>query len=110
MGLAQIPLGIATSMFAAIALGVGIDFSIHFAHVYNRLRREGMEHEEACHKTNKSVGRALRWNTLVLVSGFLVLTASALRPDVLLGILLASSMLVTFAMTMILLPFCLKRI
>ena len=34
MGMAGLPLGIATSMFAALSVGVGVDFAIHFLHRY----------------------------------------------------------------------------
>lgn len=36
MGWAGIPLGVATSMFCAIALGVGVDYAIHFVERFER--------------------------------------------------------------------------
>ena len=36
MGYAGLPLGIASSMFSALAIGVGVDFALHLSHAYGR--------------------------------------------------------------------------
>ena len=43
MGWLQIPLGVATSMFCAITLGVGIDYAVHFVAALQRARAGGAE-------------------------------------------------------------------
>jgi len=109
MGYAGLPLGIATSMFAALTIGVGVDFAIHYRHAYRRERLAGREHAEAVVATMTTTGRAIRWNVTVLVLGFLVLTVSALKPNHSLGVLLAAAMVACYATTLLFLPSLLRR-
>jgi len=109
MGYLALPLGIATSMFAALSIGVGVDFALHLAHAYDRHRKSGVKHGEALAGAFATAGRALRWNVLVLASGFLVLTASALRPNHSLGMLLAVAVLSGYLMTLLILPRLLEK-
>ncbi len=104
MGYAGMPLGIAASMFAALTVGVGVDFGVHLLHRYRHERSAGREHGEALQSTVEKTGRALSWNTFVLACGFLVLGLSALRPNQSLGLLLATAILVCYSGTLMLLP------
>lgn len=108
MGLAGLPLGVATSMFAPLAVGAGVDFAVHFVHAYRRERSAGLDHEPGVTATLASAGRAIRWNSAVLVFGFLVLGASALPPNRSLGLLLSASIFVCYAATLLLLPALLR--
>jgi len=110
MGYLEVPLGIATSMFSALALGVGVDFAVHFHHVYGRERGAGAGHHAALCETLRSSGRAIRWNATVLSLGFLVLTLSALKPNHSLGLLLSAAIATCYAMTLLLLPSLLARV
>jgi predicted RND superfamily exporter protein len=109
MGTLDVSLGIATSMFSALALGVGVDFAVHFHHAYDRERRTGSGHEAALAESLRTSGRAIRWNATVLSLGFLVLTASALKPNHSLGVLLSAAIAACYAMTLLLLPSLLRR-
>lgn len=104
MGYAGLHLGVATSMFASLTVGIGVDFGIHFLHTYQRERAGGSDWEQATRATLVKTGRALRWNALVLGVGFLVLTLSSLKPNHSLGLLLAAAMLACYASTLLLLP------
>ncbi len=104
MGYAGMPLGIATSMFASLAVGVGVDFAIHVLERYRLERRSGSDHELALSATFEKTGRGIAWNAIVLAGGFLVLNLSGLKPNHSLGILLASAMVVCYAATFMLLP------
>ena len=108
MGHAGVPLGIATSMFASLTVGVGADFGIHLLHQYRVERAAGRSSAEAVAATIDKVGTAVGWNCLVLAAGFLVLTVSALRPNHSLGVLLASAMVVSYGGAIMLSP-CLLR-
>lgn len=110
LGYGGIPLGIATSMFAAITLGAGVDFSLHFVHAYHRERLEGTGHDEAVLTTLRTGGRGLLWNALVLALGFSVLAVSAIKPNASLGLLLALAMLVSYGTTLAFLPEILRRV
>jgi hypothetical protein len=110
MGYAGIPLGIATSMFASLSLGVGIDFALHIVHYYREERRRGQVHEVALRSSLGKTGHAIRWNALVLSLGILVLTFSSLKPDRSLGVLLAAAVLSCYATTLLFLPWLLRHV
>lgn len=114
LGYAGLPLGIATSMFAALTLGAGVDFALHYSHAYRRELRErhgppGRSHAEAVLATLRTAGRGLLWNALVLAFGFSVLAFSAIKPNASLGLLLAAAMLVSYGSTVVFLPELLRR-
>jgi predicted RND superfamily exporter protein len=104
MGFLDVPLGIATSMFASLTVGVGVDFGIHFLYRYRRERAAGSSDAEALVATGMQTGVALRWNALVLALGFVVLSLSSLKPNHSLGFLLAAAMLACYVATLIFLP------
>jgi predicted RND superfamily exporter protein len=110
LGYAGLPLGIATSMFAALTLGAGVDFALHYCYGYRRERRERRaDHEGAVLATVATAGRGVLWNALVLAFGFLVLAFSALKPNASLGLLLAAAMAVSYLATVVFLPELLRR-
>jgi len=104
MGYAGMSLGIATSMFASLTVGIGVDFALHFQHAYGIARRREPDHVRALRATLQGAGTALRWNVGVLALGFSVLMLSTLGPNRALGVLLAAAMLVCYATTLLLLP------
>ena len=110
LGYAGLPLGIATSMFAALTLGAGVDFALHCCYAYRRERRERRgDHDGAILATLATAGRGVLWNALVLALGFLVLAFSALKPNASLGVLLAAAMIVSYLATVVFLPELLRR-
>lgn len=110
MGYVGMPLGIATSMFASLTIGVGVDFALHFLHNYKRERQTGLDPQAALAATLETTGQAIRWNAVVLVLGIMALTFSALKPDRDLGILLAAAILTCYVMTLLFLPRLIKRL
>ncbi|MFQ5479155.1 MAG: outer membrane lipoprotein-sorting protein, partial [Candidatus Binatia bacterium] len=109
MGYAGMSLGIATSMFASLTIGVGVDFAIHLFYRYREESLAGRGHDSALEVTIHKAGRAVGWNVLVLSLGFLVLGFSGLKPNHSLGILLASAMAACYVATMLFLP-CMLRV
>jgi uncharacterized protein len=104
LGYAGVPLGIATSMFAALNLGAGVDFAVQYVYAYRRERRPGLPHAAALAAALRTTGRGLRCNALVLSCGIAVLAFSAIKPNSSLGLLLALAVLVSYAATLALLP------
>jgi hypothetical protein len=104
MGYAGMPLGIATSMFASLTVGVGVDFGLHYLHRYRRERAAGLDPVAASAATVGKTGRAVLWNAIVLALGFLVLTGSSLKPNHSLGLLLAAAIGVCYVTTLLFLP------
>jgi len=104
MGNFGIPLDIATALTGAMALGIGVDFAIHYLHRYHEESVAGNSYEESVINTNRSVGHAILFNTFVVVGGFLVLLSAALYPQMKLGALIAATMLICYLATCYLFP------
>ncbi len=109
MGWLGIPLGVATSMFAAMTLGIGIDFSIHLLERYKRSRETGLGTEEALGAALRVTGPAIAIDTLSVGLGFAVLLVSTVPATARLGGLVALSLLTCFAATLFLVPALLAR-
>ena len=106
MGIKGIWLGVGTSMFAAIAIGLSVDFAIH---TIDRLREVmskpgSMTNSERITSVFESTGRALWFNLLAVALGFGVLMTSQVPPLVNFGMLVALSVSVAFVASLILLP------
>lgn len=92
MGITGIPLDIATVLVGSIALGIGIDYSIHIITGFNFHLKETADAEKAIEKTILSSGKAVIINVISVAAGFLVLIFSQLVPLQNFGILVAISM------------------
>jgi hydrophobe/amphiphile efflux-3 (HAE3) family protein len=92
MGITGIPLDIATVLVGSIALGIGIDYSIHIITGFNFHLKETEDAEKAIEKTILSSGKAVIINVISVAAGFLVLIFSQIVPLQNFGILVAISM------------------
>jgi predicted RND superfamily exporter protein len=104
MGFLGVNLGVASSMFAALTAGSGVDFAVHFCYVYRKERRAGADHRATLDQMFKTTGGAVRANTAVLSIALLALLASALRPLRVLGLLTSLSLVVVYLLTVLILP------
>lgn len=77
MGLINIPLDYGTLMISGVAIGTGIDYSIHAIH---RLRKElvSFQYMEALQRSMISTGKAIIANTMAVSLAFLILVLSDL--------------------------------
>ena len=104
MGFTSIPLGVSTSMFAAIAIGLSVDFAIH---ALDRLREIGRTKglgANALIDLYPETGRALFFNFVAVAGGFGVLMTSDVPPLVKFGGLVAVAVSVAFLASVTLLP------
>ncbi len=104
MGASGIHLDIATVLVGSIALGIGIDYSIHVISGYNTYRKESNNSTLAIEKTILTSGKAVIINILSVASGFLVLLFSQLVPLQHFGLLVAISMIGSGLGSLTLLP------
>ncbi|OHD26092.1 MAG: hypothetical protein A2064_05790 [Spirochaetes bacterium GWB1_66_5] len=95
MGLLGIPLSTTTALISSIAVGIGVDYAIHFIDRY-RLYTRKLEPVEAAARTMHHTGRAILMNAVVVIAGFLVLLASVFPPNRSLGALVSFSMFTSF--------------
>jgi len=93
MGYTGIPLNIVTVLVASIAMGIGIDYSIHFFSHFNNARKSGKPIEEAISESINISGKAIIINFVSVSLGFGVLIFSDLIAMIYFGIIIALSML-----------------
>lgn len=103
IGLTGIPVGLGTSIFASIAIGVGIDFAIHYLWSYRRWRRLLGDHAAAVRGVMESVGKVILFNALIVAGGFSVLLLSTTTPPAQVGTFVAISIAASLATTFLLL-------
>lgn len=99
-----IPLDNATMMIASIAIGIGIDYSIHFT---NRFKEEFALDKtafEALDKTLTTTGQAILINALSVAMGFIILIFAQLIPIQRFGWLTATTMIFSVAGAITFLP------
>ncbi len=92
MGVTGIPLDIATVLVASIALGMGIDYSIHIITHFSKKFDEVKNINEAIKDSIMISGKAIIINVLSVAAGFLVLIFSHIVPIQNFGLLVALSM------------------
>lgn len=104
-----INLGIGTSMFASVAIGLGVDFAIH---TIVRLKTLYRLHEGDMDKTLMALypttGRALLFNFLAIACGFGVLISSKVVPLNNFGTIVALAVSMSFLASVTLLPALIK--
>lgn len=109
MAILNINLGIGTSMFASVAIGLGVDFAIH---TIDRLKSLYRKTEGDWDKTladfYPSTGRALFLNYLAIALGFGVLISSKVVPLTDFGTIVVISVTTSFLASLSLLPALIK--
>ena len=112
MGLFDIWLGIGTSMFASVAIGLGVDFAIHtidrIKHLFAERSSESFDATIA--ELFPSTGRALLFNFLAIGLGFGVLMFSDVVPLFRFGAIVLLAISASFIASMTLLPALIKVI
>ena len=98
MGWAGIPLGVATSMFCAITLGIGDDYAIHFLERRELAIAEG--EPEPVRTAIVETGPAILWDALAIAVGFGLLAFSQVPPNRRLGLLVGLALLTAAAFTL----------
>ncbi len=93
MGFTGIPLNIVTVLVASIAMGIGIDYAIHFFSYYNYSLKNGNNTKAAIRESISVSGKAIIINFVSVSVGFLALIFSNLVPMIYFGIIIALSML-----------------
>lgn len=104
MGLTGIPLNIGTVLVASVALGIGIDYSIHVISHFNQARNRTGNAIIAINEAIMISGKAIMINVLSVAGGFLVLIFSQMVPLQYFGLLIALSMVGSSLGALTLLP------
>lgn len=104
MGFANIPLGVATSMFAAMAIGIGDDYAIHFVERYRLALAHGASRVDGIIESLTAAGPSIIVDALSVSLGFVVLTLSQVPANARLGMMIVASIVTCLAATLLLLP------
>ena len=104
MGWSGIPLGVATSMFAGMTLGIGVDFSIHYVERFRLAMSRGLATAEAAAEAATYAGPAILIDALAIAVGFGVLVLSQVPANARLGALVVLSIVNCLGATLCLLP------
>ncbi|MFO7850264.1 MAG: MMPL family transporter [Spirochaetia bacterium] len=104
MGIAGVDLNIATAMIASIAIGIGIDYTIHFLSRYRIEWNTTGNADEAARRTVMTTGRAIVFNAVAVAAGFAVLLLSNFNPLRYVGVLVAIIMGTSSLAAMTILP------
>ena len=75
-----IPFGPVTATIAALAIGIGVPFTIHIARRFQEDRRTYREMDDAMRSTMRHTGGALAGSAFTTMAGFGVLITSSLTP------------------------------
>jgi len=108
LALTRTPLGIANSMFAGIALGIGLDFAIHLTTSYRQKLRQGLPAIEALRSTLELSGPAVCVSAASITAGFSVLLLSEIAPNVQLGVMICLCLVTCAVTTLLLIPSLLR--
>ncbi len=104
LGWTGIPLDMATVMIASVAIGIGVDATIHYLFRYQREWRADGDYVAAMRRSHESVGKATLYTTIAVVGGFWILVLSNFKPMIYFGVLTGAAMLAALAASLTVLP------
>ncbi len=96
MGFLDIPLNTTTALLSSIAIGIGIDYAVHFIEQYRNNASKTNNKLLVAQKTMAHSGRAISFNAIVVIAGFMVLLFSVFPPNRELGALVSLNMFTSF--------------
>jgi uncharacterized protein len=108
LGFSGTDLNTATALVSSIGIGIGVDFSIHFITWYRRELLVDRDILAAVDRTILHKGRAILYNLIVIVGGFLVLLGSKMGPMQDFGLLTALCLTVTAVGALVVVPAILR--
>ena len=108
MGFLNIPLNTTTALLSSIAIGIGIDYAVHFIEQYRVNSSNSDSKLIAAQKTMAHSGRAISFNAIVVIAGFMVLIFSVFPPNRELGALVSLNMFTSFVGTITIMLVLLK--
>lgn len=103
MGWLGIPLGVATSMFCAITLGVGVDYAIHFLEAHRRaqLADAAVGPRRSVLRALEESGPAIVTDMLAIGGSFGLLMISNVPANARLGLLVALALVAACCLTLV---------
>jgi len=94
LGWIDIPIGATISVIASIALGIGVDDTIHFLSHFNENVKITRNEKEASLMTLRQTGKPMIYTTLALGLGFIIFYLAQMNSQVMFGLLTAYTLTV----------------
>ncbi|EFK07284.1 cyclic nucleotide-binding domain protein [delta proteobacterium NaphS2] len=104
MGWLGIPLSMATSLIAGVAIGLAVDDTIHYLVGYNHEFKKDLDKKRALRDTVRHLGKPIIFTTVTISLGFSVLLFSSFKPTAVFGLLMVITMVSALVGDLILLP------
>jgi predicted RND superfamily exporter protein len=104
MAVLGIPLDVVTVLIGSVAVGIGIDYTIHFLARFQKEFQEGTSERDALRVTLETTGKAIIINASAVAVGFLVLVLGDIVPMQRFGFLIAATMVTSALGAITLLP------
>lgn len=104
MGWFNIPLDIMTITIAAIAVGIGVDDTIHYIHRFKDEVSKTEDYIEAVEQSTNTIGHAMQYTSVSIMLGFSILVLSNLIPTIYFGLLTMVVMFTALMADLLLLP------
>ena len=108
LGLFRVDFTMPIEVISALALGMAVDFAIHFIQRFRERYATTRELDEAIAWTMLGPGKAIARNAVILFMGFIVLWLAPLTPYVTVGLFIAAIMVLSTVVTLALLPALIK--
>jgi uncharacterized protein len=104
LGWVNIPIGVTISIIASIALGIGVDDTIHFLSHHNENVKKLRNEKDASMKTLVQTGRPMVYTTISLGLGFVIFYLADMESQVYFGVLTAYTLVVCLVTDLNFLP------
>ena len=110
LSLGGITLNLATSLVAAVVLGIAVDDTMHFLSRFNAEARRAASENEGIERAMVAVIRPVTFTTAALCLGFMTLTLGELRSQVEFGALAAATLFLAWIIDLVFTPALASRL
>lgn len=105
-----VPLDIMTITIAAIAVGIGVDDTIHYVYRFQEEFAETNDYDLTIERCHSSIGHAMYYTSVIIMLGFSILALSSFVPTIYFGLLTGLAMLIALVANMTLLPLLFSKL
>ena len=92
------------AVLSTLVLGIAIDFAIHFIQRYRQLKEDHVSVGMALDRIYEEPARAITRNALIIALGFVPMFFASLTPYIVVGVFMASIMVLSWLASLALLP------
>ncbi len=104
MGWLGIPLDMMTITVAAISVGIAVDDTIHYIHRFRTEFEKDGDYIATMHRCHRSIGQAMFFTSLTIITGFSILVLSNFIPTIYFGLFTGFAMFMALVGALTLLP------